>query len=191
MGLIINNSMMSEQKSLDRFSILSEIIISRRTIRDFEDRDVPKDVIVKILDIARWSPSGSNLQDWRFVIIRDKKIIKAIKMFSPGWIGSGSPTVIVICSDRRWAYEKGGILGRDIMYLIHAGIVLQTIALLAHSMGLGTNPVLSFSKDAVKELLRLPEDWEPIILLLIGYPRSIPEPTPRLPLEKLTLWIGE
>ncbi|WP_243680145.1 nitroreductase family protein [Vulcanisaeta souniana] len=75
--------------------------------------------------------------------------------------------------------------------MIHAGIVLQSIALLAYSLGLGTNPILSFSKDAIKELLKLPEDWEPIILLLIGYPRSIPEPTPRLPpLDKLTLWMG-
>ncbi|BDR91020.1 nitroreductase family protein [Vulcanisaeta souniana] len=181
---------MNEQYSSSKFSVLSEIIMSRRTIRDFEDKDVPRDVIVKILDVARWSPSGSNLQDWRFVIIRDKKLIKALKMFSPGWIGRGSPTVIVICSDRKWAYEKGGILGGDTMYLIHAGIVLQSIALLAYSLGLGTNPILSFSKDAIKELLKLPEDWEPIILLLIGYPRSIPEPTPRLPLDKLTLWMG-
>ncbi len=83
--------MSSKQELPDKFSILSEIVMSKRTIRDFEDKEVPKDVIVRMLDVARWSPSGSNLQDWRFVIIRDKKIIKALKMFSPGWIGVVHP----------------------------------------------------------------------------------------------------
>jgi len=75
------------------------------------------------------------------------------------------------------------------MYLIHVGIAFQTIALLAHSLGLGTNPIVSFSKEAVKTILKLPENLEPVMIVLIGYPKVVPEPTPRLPLDKIISWV--
>lgn len=170
------------------FGVLAEIVKARRTIREYTDEPVPREIVEKILDLARWSPSGSNVQDWRFVVVTDKKLLKAIKMFSPGWIGGGNPSAIVVCSDRKWAYEKAGPLARDVMYLVHAGIVAQTIALLAHSLGLGTNMIMSFSKEAVKKILSLPESWDPVMIILVGYPRSIPEPPPRLPLSELVVW---
>jgi nitroreductase len=179
---------MSVEVGSSRFEIVAEVVKTRRTIREFTDDMVPKEIVEKILDLARWSPSGGNVQDWRFVIVTDKRLLKAIKMFSPGWIGGGNPIAIVICSDRQWAYEKAGPLGRDRMYLVNAGIVAQTIALLAHSLGLGTNMIMSFSREAIKQILSLPESWEPVMIILVGYPRQIPEPPPRLPLDKLVMW---
>lgn len=170
------------------FETVAEVVKKRRTIREFTDEPVPREVVERILDIARWSPSGSNVQDWRFVVVTDKKLLKAIKMFSPGWIGGGSPVAIVICSDKKWAYERAGPLARDVMYLVHAGIAAQTIALLAHSMGLGTNMIMSFSKEAVKRVLELPEHWDPVMVILLGYPKQTPSPPPRLPLSELVVW---
>ncbi|MEM4904373.1 MAG: nitroreductase family protein, partial [Desulfurococcaceae archaeon] len=158
------------------------------TVREYSEESVPREVVETVLDLARWSPSGSNVQDWRFVVVTDRKLLKAIKMFSPGWLGGGNPVAIVICSDRKWAYEKAGPLARDVMYLVHAGIVAQTIALLAHAMGLGTNMIMSFSKEAVKKILDLPESWDPVMIILLGYPKHIPEPPPRLALSELVVW---
>jgi nitroreductase len=90
-------------------------------------------------------------------VVTDRNLLKAIKMLSPGWLGGGNPVAIEICSDKKWAYEKAGPLSRDTMYLVHAGIVAQTIALLAHAMCLGTNMIMSFSKEAVKSMLELSE----------------------------------
>jgi len=171
-----------------KFEVMAEVVKTRRTVREYTDEVVSREILERILDIARWSPSGSNVQDWRFVIVTNKKLLKAIKMFSPGWVGDGNPVAVVLCSDRKWAYEKAGPLARDVMYLVHAGIVAQTIALLAHSIGLGTNMIMSFSKEAVKQILSLPESWEPIMIVLIGYPKHIPEPPPRLSLSELALW---
>jgi len=47
--------------------------------------------------------------------------------------------------------------------------------------------VMSFSKEAVKIMLKLPENWEPVMIILIGYPREKPKPTPRLPLSDLVI----
>ncbi|MEM0000418.1 MAG: nitroreductase family protein [Desulfurococcaceae archaeon] len=174
--------------STSKFEILADIVKTRRTVREYSEESVPREVVETVLDLARWSPSGSNVQDWRFVVVTDRKLLKAIKMFSPGWLGGGNPVAIVICSDRKWAYEKAGPLARDVMYLVHAGIVAQTIALLAHAMGLGTNMIMSFSKEAVKKILDLPESWDPVMIILLGYPKHIPEPPPRLALSELVVW---
>lgn len=175
-----------EESGIETQAVI-DVIKSRRTIRNFEDKDVPKSVLEKILDTARWAPSGSNAQEWRFIVITDKKLLKALKMFSPGWLGQ-APAAIVVCADKAWAYRVAGKLGRDKMYLVDVGIVIQTIALTAHSLGLGTNIIMSFSPEAVKELLKLPNNWEVIAIIALGYPKEIPKPPPRLPLSKLVIW---
>ena len=167
--------------------ILIDIIKSRRTIRSFEDREVPKEVIERILEVARWSPSGSNAQEWRFVVVTDKKLLKALRMFSPGWLGE-APVVIAVCADREWAYKVAGKLGRDRMYLIDSGIVIQSIVLLAHALGLGTNIIASFSPEAIRELLNIPDSWDVVALIAMGYPKEVPKAPPRLPLDKLVIW---
>jgi len=171
----------------DVVKVVEDVIRTRRTVRVFKDIKVPKEIIHEILDTARWAPSGSNAQEWRFVVVTEERLLKAIKMFSPGWLNNAQ-TAIVVCVDKEWAFEKAGSLGRDIMYLVDVGIVMQTIALLAHAMGLATNIIMSFSPDAVKRLLDVPESWEVVAIIAIGYPKEIPEPPPRLPLDKLVIW---
>jgi len=174
-------------QSQSRADTLIDIIKSRRTIRSFKDEEIPREMIEKILDVARWSPSGSNAQEWRFVVVTDRNVLKALRMFSPGWLGE-APAAIVVCADRDWAYRIAGRLGRDRMYLIDSGIVIQSIVLLAHALGLGTNIIASFSREAVKEILNIPENWDVIALIAIGYPKEIPKAPPRLPLNKLVIW---
>ncbi|MGC9148830.1 MAG: nitroreductase family protein [Sulfolobales archaeon] len=173
----------------EKLRVLEELIRTRRTIRYFTSDEIPKETIVKILDITRWIPTGSNLQDLRFIIVTNKKILRLIKMFSPGWIGDANPIAIVICSDLKWALEKGGPHAAQWLNYIHVGIAFQTIALLAHSLGLGTNPIVSFSRNAIKTILGLLDHIEPIMIVLIGKPKIIPEPTPRISLDKISTWI--
>jgi nitroreductase len=173
-----------------RFEALADIVKGRRTVREFTEDEVPRELIERILDVARWGPTGGNIQDWRFVVVMDRRLLKAIRMFSPGWVGGGNAVAIVICSDKEWAFSRGGPLARDSMYLVHVGIAAQTIALLAHALGLGTNMIMSFSKEAVKTLLKLPDGWEPVMIMLLGHPKQAPQPPPRLSLKELVSWRG-
>ncbi|MEM4904365.1 MAG: nitroreductase family protein, partial [Desulfurococcaceae archaeon] len=68
--------------STSKFEILADIVKTRRTVREYSEESVPREVVETVLDLARWSPSGSNVQDWRFVVVTDKKLLKAMKMFS-------------------------------------------------------------------------------------------------------------
>lgn len=168
--------------------LLIDLVKTRRTVRAFKrDVKVSREVIEIILEATRWSPSGSNAQEWRFIVVTDEKLLRAIKMFSPGWLGE-APTAIVVCADKERAYKVAGELGKSRMYLVDVGIVVQTIALLAHAMGLGTNIIMSFSQEALAELLGVPDTWEVVIIIAIGYPEVASQPPPRLPLSELVTW---
>ncbi|MEM4005619.1 MAG: nitroreductase family protein, partial [Desulfurococcaceae archaeon] len=64
------------------FDAVAKVVRERRSIREYMDEQPPKEVIEEILDLARWSPSGNNVQDWRFTVVRDKNMLEAIKAFS-------------------------------------------------------------------------------------------------------------
>lgn len=53
---------------------LLELAQKRRSIRNFKPQDVPDELINKILEVARWAPSGANSQPWEFVVVKDKAV---------------------------------------------------------------------------------------------------------------------
>jgi len=57
------------------FGELGELIKNRRSIRKFEDKPVPEDLLLKALELATWVPNGGNYQPWRFLIITNKELI--------------------------------------------------------------------------------------------------------------------
>lgn len=152
------------------FEAVARVVMERRSVRDYANEPPSKDVIRKVLDLARWSPSGGNIQDWRFAVVTDKKLLSVLKNFSPGWVASGNPAAIVICSVRDCIEKMDPLMNE--LRLIHVGIVAQTIALVAHSLGLGTCMIGSFVKEVVKKILKLPENWDPLLIILIGYPKE-------------------
>ena len=162
-----------------------EAIRSRRSIRKFKTDPIPDDLLIKILDAGRWAPSGSNIQPWLFIVVKDPKILKLVKMFSPGLFGD-PPVVIAICSDKKRAFEVGGELARDYLTVTDCSMAAQNMMLAAHALGLGTCVIKSFSAQAIKKILKLPKHIEPELLLSIGYPDEQPSPPLRRPLEEIT-----
>lgn len=160
-------------------------IYGRRSIRSFKSDEVDDEKIIKILDAGRWAPSGSNIQPWRFIVVKDKKLIKLVKMFSPGMF-SEPPALIVICSDKKEAFEKGGIIGRDYLSIVDCAMAAQNMMLAAYALGLGTCVIKSFNSKAIKEILELPNNIEPELIIALGYPAEKPITPPRKPLSNVT-----
>ena len=163
---------------------LFEAIYGRRSVRRFLDRDVEDEKIVKILDAARWAPSGGNIQPWRFIVVKDKKLVKAIKAFSPGMFGE-PPVVIVVCSDREEAYRKGGEQGRNYMSIVDCALAVENMVLAAYALGLGSCIIKSFNAEAIREILDIPEHVVPELLVSIGYSAEKPVPPPRKELKDI------
>jgi len=161
-----------------------EAVKGRRSVRRYKTDVVQKELIEKMLDAARWAPSGGNIQPWKFIVISDRNLLELIRKVSPGYLGE-APLAILVCSDKEKAYRIGGALGRDYLSVADCAMAVENMLLAAYALGLGTCVVKSFSRVAVKEMLEIPEGIEPELLVIIGYPAQTPTPPARIPLREI------
>ncbi len=166
---------------------LLQIIKSRRAVRQYKEGEIPEEGIQKILEAAIWAPTGSNIQPWEFIVVKEKRNLKALKMVVPGLFGNPS-LVIILCINLKRA-EKGGKLG-ELSALMDISMSAQNMMLMAHTMGIGSCPVLSFSEPALRQLFRIPPHIKPVLLLSFGYPKIVPSPPPRRPLNEVVHYEG-
>ncbi len=117
-------------------------------------------------------PQRGQRQMWAFVTVREEKRIKAVQALSPGIIGKPA-AVIVMCLDqsRRASIAEAAV---DIMPYFDIGAALQNISLAAHDLGLGSCAIGSFHTAGLAELLNLPVNMQPVLLVTLGTPRKVP-----------------
>lgn len=152
-----------------------EAIKTRRSARSFDDRPIPSEVITEIEEAIMHSPSGSNAQESHFVIVQDKEQIRRIKRFAQGV--SGNPAaIVVLCSNKKEALARGGLDTLEVLRFVNLGIVASFIILVAQSHGVGNCPARSFHQQSIMEILQLPEDVEPELLISLGYVDQKPRP---------------
>jgi nitroreductase len=70
-----------ESRLLDKAKTMLEVIKGRRSIRDFCDKELPDEHLRLILEAGIWAPSGSNLQPWEFVLVKDRDLLEKVKLF--------------------------------------------------------------------------------------------------------------
>ena len=174
---VLRSLLTTERENVNR---LVEAIQKRRSIRQFKDKPIDKETLERLLDAARWAPTASNQQKWRFVVVTSPPVKELIKKFSPGIFAIPS-AFIVICIEK--APDAGA--WNEITYLADCAIAAQNIMLAAHEMGIGSCVALSYAKVAVTEILNLPEYLEPLLVITLGYPAEDPEPPPRLELNQI------
>jgi len=144
-------------------------ILGRRSIRRFEEKDVPKEVLKRCVNAGRLSPSGANKQPLKFITItRELKDVFSCT----NWAGylewepdeSETPRAYVAI-----------IKKKDYGWDIDAGIAAHSICLTAHSEGIGSCILGSLDRDGLKEILPVPDDHEIKYLVALGYPAERPE----------------
>ena len=155
----------------------------RRSIRVYQDKPIPQDLLLQILEAGRWAATAANLQPWHFIVVTDpetrKRIGDVARFFfiKSSHVGK-APVVIVLGFDTR-----KGKYGRYDATL--AGGNMMTIAA---GLGLGTCWIGAFDEPKVKEILGIPEPIEVIALITLGYPGEKAEVPPRVELEKIVHW---
>lgn len=85
-----------------------DVITSRSSIRRYMQEPVPDAMIDKILEAARWAPTGENHQPWRLIVVRDREVKKRISHLAR--IGSGSFSTVEYCMGRMKQFEKSILL---------------------------------------------------------------------------------
>lgn len=167
--------------AIDKSDVLAEVIKGRRSIRSYKDTKVPRELLVKILEAGQWAPSPSNVQSWRFIVVQEAAL-SALKDLSPGFPRKAT-TAIVVCSNTREMQPFDEVTAAE-----EAVMAVENMSLMAYSLGLGTCPVVSFSREGIKTLLEIPNHIRPIILIALGFPDETPVPPSRKPLSQIVSW---
>lgn len=167
---------------------LQEAIHNRRSIRAFAPDAVREDLLRNLIDLANWAPSAGNLQARDFVIVRDAATRQALARaaLDQAFLAD-APAVVVVCTNSR-RIARYGRRGRDLYAIQDAAAATQNLLLAAHEAGLGTTWVGAFDEDAVRGLLRFPQDARPVALVPIGKPADRPGAPNRLSLTEILHW---
>jgi nitroreductase len=190
---------------------------SRRTVRDFSSRPVPRDIIETCIEIAGDAPSGANQQPWHFVAISDPETKHRIRLaaeeeeraFYAGRAGEEwldalahlgtddnkpfldeAPWLIVIFA-KRWGEDDHGNRVKHYYVPESVGIASGFLISALHMAGLASLTHTPAPMKFLTEICGRPESEKPVILLVAGYPADDAE-VPKIdkyPLDKISSWI--
>ena len=167
-----------------------DCILARHSVRKYDKRDVPNELIGKILEAAIHAPSAGNLQPWEFIVVKDEKIKKelAFAALRQDFIEK-APVVIVVCANIEKA-EKYGERGKRLYCIQDTAAAIENMLLTATSLGLGTCWVGAFEEERMRDLLHIPPNLKIVALITVGFPVPYEKPskTSRIPFENLT-WV--
>ncbi len=172
-----------------------DAIKSRRAIKHFDpEHRMPEEDITTLFSLAVLSPTAFNIQNWRFVVVRDPELRQKIRAVSWNQAQVTEASLfIVLCADLK-AWEKqpvrywknadkkvqdfmasaidGYYRGKDQVQRDEAmrscGIAAQTLMLATKSLGYDSCPMVGFDFDEVAKLINLPEDHVIAMFIAIG-----------------------
>src|SRR3989338_1482829 len=133
-----------------------EAIRGRRSVRNFQKKDIPQKIVEKLIDALIWAPSAGNLQARKFFFVKDAKLKENIADAALGQsFIAEAPLVIVGCTDSRIS-SKFGERGEYLYSIQDVAASIMGMMLVAHESGLGTVWVGAFREEEVFDLLNLP-----------------------------------
>ncbi|MDP8255986.1 MAG: nitroreductase family protein [Candidatus Alcyoniella australis] len=158
-----------------------DAILSRRSIRHFDEQPVDQAALQRILQCARYAPSGMNNQPWRFAVITDREKLRQLAQctkYAPVLLGARAAIAVFLDSSVSYSHLKDAQA---------VGACCQNMLLAAHAQGLGAvwlGEILNHAAQ-VGELLGAPTQLELMAVIALGHPAEKPEPLGRLELEQL------
>jgi nitroreductase len=165
---------------------LMEIIKGRRSVRSYQEKEIPEDALNRILESVKWSPSWANTQCWEIIVIKDPQVKERVQAILPKTNPATkhfaeSPVILALCAKKASSgYYKGEVTTKFGDWMLYdLGIATQSICLTAHSLGIGTVVVGLFEHDKVAKELGVPEGYELVSLIPLGYPTKETNPPKR------------
>ena len=186
-----------ERSNMKYSDDIYDIIKTRRSIRSFIDKEVPDDILDKILQTAIWAPSGKNYQNWHFYVLKGEKLNDFAKIYKESWkyvkptledklkpkilelterffqTTGNAPVVILVFSKKLKGEEYITTIGSVFL-------AVQNLLLLAHKEGLGTC-VLGRVTEMANQVQKLldTENLKFLCGIALGYYDKEPPAPPR------------
>jgi nitroreductase len=164
-----------------------KIVEDRRSMRKYAEKPVEEEKLLKILETTNKAPSAGNLQAYEIYIVRKLEQRQALVKASwdQGFLAE-APLVLVFCANPARSAMKYEERGTSLYTIQDATIACAYSQLAAKAQGLDTVWVGAFDEKAVSEILQLPANLRPIILLPIGYAGREPHQRPRRELRDIS-----
>src|SRR5512135_931457 len=144
------------------------VITARRSLRAFSQRPVEMEKIERMLEAARWSPSCSNRQPWRFVVVGadapSRAAVEAALDAGNAW-AKRAPVLIAVGARR----EDAAVVESREYFLLDTGLALMSLLYRAVDLGLLVNPMAGWKEEPLRAALGLPADFTPAAVVAVGY----------------------
>jgi nitroreductase len=170
----------------------------RRSVREFSNRLIPEGVIINCVSAANSAPSGANKQPWHFVIVKDPKLKKEIRLeaekeekeFYSGkapkeWIKDLEPfetnenkpfleeaPILIAIFEEKYSLNSEGKKEKNYYTKESVGIATGFLITALHNAGLATLTHTPSPMNFLNIILNRPKNEKPFLLLVVGYPRE-------------------
>jgi nitroreductase len=141
---------------------VSDAIRLKRAVRKFQDKPLPEEVALAILNAGRRSQSSKNEQTWQFIAIRDKSVLRALSECGQwaGHLAGAALGVAILTPDPEGKFQ----------IMFDAGQAAAFMQLAAWELGVGSVPASIYEPEKARQILSFPADWHLRVALSFGYP---------------------
>lgn len=153
---------------------LYDLLKRRWSPRAFSEQPVGPDMLLTLLEAARWAPSSSNEQPWRFVVATREEPADYDRLLA-----------CLLEGNRKWAYRAPVLIlsvarvdfeedGRPNRHAFHdVGLATENLLLQATALGLVAHPMAGFDIEKARADLKIPSGYEPVAMIAVGYPGEL------------------
>ncbi len=165
---------------------VSDAIRLKRAVRKFQDKPLPEEVVLAILNAGRRSQSSKNEQTWQFMAIRDKSVLKALSECGQwaGHLAGAALGVAILTPNPEGKFQ----------IMFDAGQAAAFMQLAAWELGVGSVPASIYEPEKAHQILGFPSEWHLRIALSFGYPleeerlSAAPKKGGRRTLDEIVHW---
>ena len=175
-----------QSETVDATQAVLDNIAARTSVRAYTSEPVPDEMVETLLRAAMAAPSAMNRQPWEFIIIDTPELCQGvIKSYDREWVKT-APTFIIACGnhDEAWHRASDGKDHTD----VDLSIAIEHICLAATDAGLGTCWICNFDRETLIKALNIPESFEPIAIIPIGYPMDSAPAKNRKEIDQIIKW---
>ncbi len=150
----------------------SKVIKERYSVRKFKSDPVKTEDLKIILNAGHLAPTGCNKQPQRIMVLNEDKTLEKLKLCTKCHFDA--PLALLVCYDKTDCWTR--IYDGKTCGVSDACIVTTHMMLAATDIGVGSTWVMHFDPNAMKKEFEIPENFEPVALLVMGYAADDCEP---------------
>lgn len=153
---------------------LHDLLTQRWSPRAFSEQAVGRDQLHVLLEAARWAPSSSNEQPWRFIVATKEapedydRLLACLLEGNRKWADRAP---VLMLSVARMDFEEDGRPNRHAFHDV--GLASENLLLQATALGLVAHPMAGFDVERARAELKIPSGYEPVAMIAVGYPGEL------------------